>query len=123
MHPQNSSLRAGRIAQAAALIRNGLAKAQEEPCVRTGAAEIHAALPWGGLPPGLHEIAAAYGDPAKAGFVMSLIGRRPGPVLWCRSRRTALEAGDPYGPGMSGLGLSPDRLILAEAAKPAELLW
>lgn len=119
-----TSSRAGRIAQAAALIRAGLTKgSEEEPCVRTGAAEIDDALPWGGLPPGLHEIAASYGDPAKAGFVMSLIGRRPGPVLWCRSRRTALEAGDPYGPGIGGLGLSPDRLILAEAAKPAELLW
>jgi protein ImuA len=31
--------------------------------------------------------------------------------------------GDPYGPGIAGLGLSPDRLILAEATKPAELLW
>ena len=57
------------------------------------------------------------------GFVAGLLGHRPGPVLWCRSRRTALEAGDPYGPGIAGLGLTPDRLILAEAAKPAELLW
>jgi len=113
-----------RIAQAAALIRAGLTKGPEgRPCVGTGAAEIDEALPWGGLTPGLHEIAAAYGDAAKAGFVASLLGRRPGPVLWCRSRRTALEAGDPYGPGIAGLGLEPDRLILAEAAKPPELLW
>jgi protein ImuA len=54
---------------------------------------------------------------------MSLIGRRAGPVLWCRSRRAALETGDPYGPGITEFGLSPDRLILLEAAKPAELLW
>ena len=49
-----------RIAQAAALIRAGLTKGPEgRPCVGTGAAEIDEALPWGGLTPGLHEIAAA----------------------------------------------------------------
>ena len=124
MQPHNTPSRAGRIAQAAALIRAGLTKGPEgQPCVRTGVTEIDAALPWGGLPAGLHEIAAAHGDAARTGFVISLLGRRPGPVLWCRSRRTALKVGDPYGPGIAGLGLSPDRLILAEAAKPAELLW
>jgi protein ImuA len=124
MESHNPPSRAVRIAQAAALIREGLTKGPEgRQCVRTGAAEIDSALPWGGLPPGLHEVAAAPGDPARAAFIVSLAGRRPGPVLWCRSRRTALEAGDPYGPGIAGLGLAPDRLILAEAAKPAELLW
>jgi len=124
MHSDNHPIRAERIAQAAALIRAGLTKGPEgRPCAGTGAAEIDEALPWGGLTPGLHEIAAAYGDAARAGFVAGLLGRRPGPVLWCRSRRTALEAGDPYGPGIAGLGLAPDRLILAEAARPAELLW
>jgi protein ImuA len=124
MHPHNPSAHAVRIAQAAALIRAGLTKGPEgQPCLKTGAAEIDAALPWGGLPPGLHEVAAAHGDAAKSGFVMSLLGRRPGPILWCRSHRTALEAGDPYGPGAAVLGLMPDRLILAEAARPAELMW
>ena len=32
-------------------------------------------------------------------------------------------AGEPYGPGMAWLGLAPERLILVEAAKPADLLW
>ena len=124
MQPHITPLRTGRLALAAALIRGRLTTGHDDPArTRTGAADIDAALPWGGLPPGLHEIAAAYGDAAKTGFAMSLIGRRLGPVLWCRSRRTALEAGDPYGPGIAGLGLSPDRLILVEAAKPAELLW
>lgn len=124
MEPHNPSSRTGRLARAAALIREGLSKDLEgRACVRTGAAEIDGTLPWGGLPPGLHEVAGAPGDPARTGFIVSLAGRRPGAVLWCRSRRTALEAGDPYGPGIAGLGLAPDRLILAEAAKPAELLW
>ncbi len=123
MQPPNS-LHAERIAQAAALIRGGLTKSHDErPNTSIGLAEIDDALPWGGLPPGLHEIAAAARDAAKTGFVASLIGRRPGPVLWCRSRYTALAAGDPYGPGIASLGVSPDRLILVEAAKPAELLW
>jgi protein ImuA len=91
--------------------------------VRLGAPEIDGALPWGGLPCGVHEIAAPPGDAAGAGFAALLIGRRPGPVLWCRARRVALTAGEPYGPGMTGLGVAPDRLILVEAAKPADLLW
>jgi len=124
MQPHIPPNRAGRLAQAAALLKGGLTKGpDEQACVSTGLAEIDDALPWGGLPPGLHEIAAATGDAAKAGFAASLIGRRPGPVLWCRSHHTALAAGDPYGPGIAGLGLSPDRLILVEAAKSAELLW
>ena len=122
MHPHIIPLRTERIAQAAALLRNGRCERLEgRTC--TGATEIDNALPWGGLPPGLHEIAGAHGDAAGVGFAVKLIGRRPGPVLWCRSRRTALETGDPYGPGIAALGLSPDRLILVEAAKPAELLW
>jgi protein ImuA len=124
MQPHITTLRAGRIARAADLLRKGSTKGPKgRLCTRANVAEIDDALPWGGFPPGLHEIAATYGDAAKIGFVMSLIGQRPGPVLWCRSRRTALEAGDPYGPGIARLGLPPDRLILVEAAKPAELLW
>src|SRR3569833_2204082 len=116
MHPHKDPIRAKRIAQAAALISAGLTKGPEgRPGMGTGVVEIDEVLPWGGLPPGLHEIAASYGDAARAGFVASLRGRRAGPVLWCRSRRTALESGDPYGPGIAGLGLKPGRLILAEA--------
>jgi len=124
MHPHITPLRTERIAHAAALLRQGPRERLEgraRTC--TGAIEIDDVLPWGGLPSGLHEIAAAHGDAAGVAFAVKLIGQRPGPVLWCRSRRTALETGDPYGPGIVGLGLSPDRLILVEAAKPAELLW
>ena len=92
-------------------------------CTRTGMAEIDSALPWGGLPRGLHEIAAPDGDGAKIGFTASLLGRRSGPILWCRSRRTVLDRGDPYGPGMARMGVAPDRLILVEAGRPADLLW
>jgi protein ImuA len=92
-------------------------------CVELDVAEIDAALPWGGLPVGLHEIAAPAGDGAAAAFAAILAARRKGPVLWCRSRRTGLERGDPYGPGLTGFGLAPDRLILVETVRPVDLLW
>jgi protein ImuA len=117
---------AARFARAATLLHAVSASScGTRPCVSTGAAEIDRALPWGGLPAGLHEIAAAAGDAAGAAFVTGLIGRRglKGPILWCRTRRTALDGGNPYGPGIAGLGIAPDRLILVEAARPADLLW
>ena len=124
MQPHISPSHALRLAKAAALLKGGRNPALEaRTFTSTGLAEIDGALPWGGLPPGLHEIASAPGDAAKTAFAASLVGRRTGPVLWCRARHTALAAGDPYGPGIAGLGLAPDRLILVEAAKPAELLW
>lgn len=92
-------------------------------CVGLDVAEIDAALPWGGLPCGLHEIAAPVGDGAAAAFAAVLAARRKGPVLWCRSRRSGLKRGDPYGPGLTGFGLAPDRLILVDAGRPVDLLW
>ena len=89
----------------------------------TGAAAIDAALPWGGLPSGLHEIAGASGDAAAAGFAAVLLAGRPGPVLWCRTRRAAVEDGGAYGMGLAAFGLASERLILVEADKPAELFW
>jgi len=126
MQSHINSLPAERIARAAALIRGGLTtEVETRPCSGTGAVEIDAALPWGGLPRGLHEIAMSAADAAGAGFVAALIGRRPsrGPILWCRPRRVALDAGDPYGPGIAELGIEPARFIMVEAAKPADLLW
>jgi protein ImuA len=123
MHPRISSSSAERIAHAATLIRNGLIKAETRRCIGTGVDEIDVALPWGGFPRGLHEVASPVGDGARAGFIASLLGRGSGPILWCRSRRTALDIGDPYGPGLAGLGLDPARLVLVEAGKRTDLLW
>jgi protein ImuA len=115
---------AERIAHAAALIRGGLVtEGIPRLCIGTGVAEIDADLPWGGLPCGLHEIAAPYSDIAKTAFAVSMIGRHSGPILWCRLRRTIFDTGDPYGPGIAALGLSPDQLILVEADKQTDLLW
>jgi protein ImuA len=128
MKPCTFSLPDGSAVRIADLLPTNLLNGMAlSACVGTGAAEIDAALPWGGLPRGLHEIAAPAGDPAKAAFAASLAARRSGdggrPILWCRPGWVARQAGDPYGPGIAALGLSPDTLILVEAAKPADLLW
>jgi protein ImuA len=88
-----------------------------------GVPAIDAALPWGGLPAGLHEITAPLGDGAGVGLAVALMRRRKGAILWCRPRGTDGEAGAPYGPGLRALGLAPERLIIAEAAKPVGVLW
>lgn len=90
-----------------------------------GPPEIDAALE-GGLPTGcLHEILGSAQDGAATGFCLAVLSRlmSPGraggarPVLWC-ARRINL-----YGPGLAAWGFDPGRLILVEAAKPADLLW
>jgi len=89
-----------------------------------GLSPLDGALPWGGLPCGaLHEIAGQPGDAAAFGFVVALLGRLNGLVLWCRQRRDGQETGQPYGPGLARFGLAPERLLLVQAAHPAELLW
>jgi protein ImuA len=93
------------------------------PAVSTGIAAMDSALPWGWLPCGVHEIATPVADAAGVGFVAILLARRPGPILWCRSRRQAIESGRLYGVGLARFGLAPERLILVEADKPADLLW
>jgi protein ImuA len=44
-------------------------------------------------------------------------------VLWCCTHCTAHERGRLYGPGLADIGLDPCRLIVAEAAKTADVLW
>jgi protein ImuA len=111
---------ARRIALASDLIR---ATTALQPAVTIGVAEIDAALPWGGLPRGLHEFAGPLGDAAKTGFAVMLAGRRRGPILWCRARHVVLEEGASYGPGLRDFGIDADRLILVDAARQADLLW
>lgn len=87
----------------------------------TGLRLIDAVLPGGGLRGGaLHEIVAASADaPAAEGFAATLLAglARRGPVLWC------VETASFYGPCLVRLGLSPERLILVRARRPADLLW
>ena len=68
----------------------------------------------------LHEVAAAsprMGDDAAATlFVAGIAARAWGPVLWVVRRR------DLFAPGLYQAGLSPERVLYAEAADDAEVL-
>jgi protein ImuA len=82
---------------------------------------IDAVLPERGLPLGcLHEVAGTGPDTehgaAAALFVAGLLARRRGPVLW------VLERPDLFAPGLAAAGLHPDRVIYAEAGRPALVL-
>ena len=92
-----------------------------------GAAEVDAALPWGGLPAGcLHEVAGASGGGgASVGFTAALLVRLGGtaPVLWCRRAGSDAEHGSLYAPGLQEFGFDPGRLVLARADTAAGVLW
>jgi protein ImuA len=93
------------------------------PCpLSLGEAAVDGALPWGGLPDGLHEIGGLFAEAAAIAFAAVLLGRLSGPVLWCRHRRGG-TLGAPYAPGLARYGLTPERLLLADAGRAADALW
>jgi protein ImuA len=98
----------------------------------------------GGLSAGaLHEIAAAREaeTAAASGFALALAARRssdarahndesavsvltPGRnVLWIAEDLSLAENGAPYGPGLDGIGIAPERLITVAAARERDVLW
>ncbi len=86
------------------------------PAIRFGIAALDRHLPDGGLAIGaLHEAAGTGADTehaaAAALFAAGALARLRGPVLW------ALARDDLFAPALAGVGLHPDRLILAEAGK------
>ena len=100
-----------------------LERGQRRACgvVPFGVAAIDAVLPEGGLAQGaLHEIAGRGADveygAAAALLVAGIVARLSGPVLWVLERR------DLFAPALAGVGLHPDRVIYAEAGKPAAVL-
>jgi protein ImuA len=83
-------------------------------------AALDEAWPDGGLPhAALHE-ARAVRSPADfaaaTGFVAAIAGRLKKPVLWC-AKNTSL-----YGPGLAGIGLPPQRLLIARLHKDKDAL-
>jgi protein ImuA len=52
-----------------------------------------------------------------AALAATIARRRNRPVLWLAPRLTL------YPPGLAAYGLTPDRLLVARAVKPADLLW
>ncbi len=104
----------------ARLERNG-AVAQDRSHLPFGHQALDAGLPGGGLSlSAVHEVAGAGSDTehgtAAALFVAGVLARLPGPVLW------ALERRDLFAPGLAGVGLRPERILYAEAGKPATVL-
>lgn len=91
-----------------------------------GIAEIDGMLPWGGLPRGcLHDVTGPPSDGAAIGFtawLTSLLGAQ-GWVLWCRSERRGVEAGQLYGPGLAQFGIDMRRLLFVKAETAKDLLW
>ena len=98
----------------AALERQSAVEGAARPALAFGLAALDAALPEGGLARGsLHEIlpaAPTAADFAAATlFAAAVLARAGGPVLWCRT------AADLFAPALAAVGLSPDRLVHAEA--------
>lgn len=84
-----------------------------------GCPALDAHLPGGGLEGGaLHEVVcgrAPADEAAATAFVAAIAARTGKMVLWC-------GGGDLYAPGLAGLGLGPDRLIMAAARGDAQIL-
>ena len=101
----------------------------QAPLLPTGVAAFDRAL-GGGIPAaGLMELhASAARDAGMAtGLALAFAGLRHGeggPVLWVATSSALREAGRPYAPGLAeAFGLNPDRLLLAEAPRLADVLW
>jgi protein ImuA len=93
----------------------------------------------GGLSCGaLHEIAAAHETETAAatGFALALAARQARPdasavsthitgryLLWIAEDFSLAENGAPYGPGLDGAGIAPERLITVTAARDRDVLW
>jgi len=94
------------------------------PVVPFGVPAVDERLAQGGLADaGVHEAAGAsdsYSDDAAATlFLAGIAGRRAGvrgTVLWVVAKR------DLFAPGLAQAGLRPDRLLIAEAGKDADVL-
>ena len=87
------------------------------PVLPTGFDAVDRALPRGGLPIGtVHEA----GGLCAAGFVLHLLSRVRGRVIWAvpDTRREAL-----YGPGLQQAGVDPARLAIAACGTQEDLLW
>ena len=44
-------------------------------------------------------------------------------LVWIAEDMAALESGAPYGPGLDGIGLAPERLVTVAVAQKRDLLW
>ena len=88
--------------------------------LRFDAEALDGHLPAGGLRPGSHEVCAGGADlPHEAAAVQLaayLLGRASGPVVWALPRLTL------FPPALAEAGLSPARVIYAEAGRDEDVL-
>ena len=70
----------------------------------------------------LAEVFAQSRDMGATGFVLAQVPRER-PIVWVLDRMAARQAGWPYGPGLRGFGVDPDRLVLVCARRAADVLW
>jgi protein ImuA len=94
--------------------------ARHRPSLPFGVPALDRHLP-GGLKLGaLHEVceAGAASDYAALAtlFTAAILARLPGPALWC------LKGCDLFAPALSGVGLTPDRLLFVETWRDTDVL-
>ena len=121
MVEQANTAAAGLAALKASIARIGQPAKATGGTLPFGVPAIDAHLPGGGLSLGaLHELAGGGPDvehgAAAALLVAGILARRPGPVLW------VLERPDLFFPALDATGLQADRVIYADAGKPAAVL-
>jgi protein ImuA len=97
------------------------AKAADRAMIPFGIGAIDDRLPNGGLALGaLHEVSGGGPDvehgAAAALLIAGVLARQPGQVLW------VIERADLFAPALDAVGLSPDRVIYAEAGKAKTVL-
>ena len=114
-----------RLKERVARIERGrLPAAGLAPPLATGVAGIDRTLAEtgeAGLAAGaMHGIAGPGAQTLLLGLLKRLMARDPRPVLWGLPWTAPAAL---YGPGLAQAGLATERLILARARKPAELLW
>ncbi|HEY5305208.1 MAG TPA: hypothetical protein VIJ52_00880 [Pseudolabrys sp.] len=85
-----------------------------------GVDEVDSHLPGGGLQRGhLHEVLEGGTASSHAAlatlFAAGILGRLPGPVLWC------LRGRDLFAPALARVGLHPDRVIYCETWKDRDV--
>ena len=96
-------------------------EALDRAVIPFGIAPIDTRLPGGGLAMGaLHEVSGGGPDvehgAAAAMLIAGVLARHPGQVLW------VVERADLFAPALDAVGLSPDRIIYADAGKAKTVL-
>ncbi|RED50773.1 ImuA family protein [Aestuariispira insulae] len=105
-------------AQVARLERSSFGAVDMQAVLETGVRAIDETLPDGGLLIGaVHEISGAAAD----AFLLHLLARVTGPVLWCRGRSG--RTGELYGPGLDLCGIRTGELLFARGRDDHDCLW